>query len=90
MDCWNCGANIAEIDRKITFRAFCEACQADLHCCKNCKFYKPGQPNDCLIPGTEYYSDRQKANYCEEFAVLGTFKPSQKEDSKKRFDDLFK
>lgn len=90
MECWKCGKEIVKIDQKITFRSYCEACQADLHCCKNCKFYKPGQPNDCMIPGTDFVKDREMANFCEEFSVLGTLVPSKNEDGKKRFDDLFK
>lgn len=91
MECWKCGSQIAELDRKITFRAYCENCQADLHCCKNCTFYKPGRPNDCMIPGTDYVADREKANLCEDFKSFGKFTPASKsDDAKKRFDDLFK
>lgn len=89
MNCWKCGKSL--LDTKITFRASCEACLSDLHCCKNCKFYKPGQPNDCMVPGTEYIADREKSNLCEEFSPLGKFSsPPNKDVAKKRFDDLFK
>lgn len=87
ISCWKCGKGV---DEKITFRSFCEACQSDLHCCKNCTFYKPGQPNDCMIPGTDFIRDREKANFCEEFRLLGKKAPDAKNDAKKRFDDLFK
>lgn len=43
-----------------------------------------------MIPGTDFVKDREKANFCEEFSPLGTFAASKKEESKKRFDDLFK
>lgn len=33
--------------------------------------YKPGMPNDCLIPGTDPIADREAGNYCEEFVVNG-------------------
>jgi hypothetical protein len=89
MDCWNCGKVLP--DQKITFRASCEACYADLHCCKNCKFYKPGLPNDCMVPGTDYIADRAKSNLCEEFSAKGiVLPPSKNPDAKKRFNDLFK
>lgn len=65
--CWKCKA---PLDRdKIHFRDTCEACSADLHVCKNCRFWCPGKPNECLVPGTEWVADREKANYCEEFKL---------------------
>lgn len=89
MNCWKCGAHLPEFPwGKVPFRAACEACDADLHCCRNCVFYKPGLPNDCAVPGTEFVPDREKSNLCDEFKILGQG-PKQKEDYKKRFDSLF-
>jgi hypothetical protein len=92
MNCWNCGASYPAPDYgKISFRALCEKCEAGLHCCKNCKNYKPGLPNDCAIPGTDYIADRTANNFCEEFSLLGKGPSSPpKNASKKPFDDLFK
>lgn len=89
--------------RKLPFRAACEECLAWLHCCKNCKNYQPGLPNDCKVPGTEYIADREAVNFCEEFELLGKAPPKkgQAEDAarrlfgngeiekKKKFGDLF-
>ncbi len=90
MECWNCGAKLDLPDGKVSFRASCDACLADLHCCKNCKFYKIGMPNDCMVPGTDYIADRAKSNFCDEFSLLGTHTPIKSDNAKKRFDDLFK
>ncbi|MBS0627463.1 MAG: hypothetical protein JSS09_04555 [Verrucomicrobia bacterium] len=87
MQCWNCGINL-DVD-KISFRASCEACLADLHCCQNCKYYQLGLPNDCKIPGTEYVADRSRNNFCEEFSPKGVF-IQKKRGSSTKFDDLFK
>lgn len=88
MYCWKCGIKL-DLIGKVSFRASCDKCTADLHCCRNCKFYMPGKPNDCLVPGTEWVADREKANLCEDFAILGK-PPGPKDDStKKRFEDLF-
>jgi hypothetical protein len=106
MKCWSCGFESKDPDRrKLSFRELCEKCHAALHCCCNCKHYKPGQPNDCSIPGTDFVSDRTAANFCEEFSLHGEG-PSQKKDPnetarrlfgdssdpslKKVFDSLFK
>jgi hypothetical protein len=76
---------------KVSFRAICEFCEADLHVCQNCQYYSTGRPNDCLVPNTEYVSDREKNNFCEEFSPLTSSKNEQKlkqeEVAKKLFKD---
>jgi hypothetical protein len=90
MECWKCSAPLQEAERgKISFRATCDACFAYLHCCRNCKNYRPGLPNNCAIPGTEYIADRAAGNFCDEFALMGKAPVKKDEDLKKRFDDLF-
>lgn len=70
MKCWNCHAELPEPEfGKLTFRAECDKCGAALHSCLNCKYYHPGMPNDCEVPGTDYIKDRSKANLCEEFKL---------------------
>lgn len=71
--CWHCGVEQGELSsgQKLSFRAICDKCGAWLHCCKNCVNYKPGLPNDCLIPGTDLISDREASNFCEEFVLKG-------------------
>ena len=73
---------------KIGFRAVCIHCDADLHVCANCKYYCPGKPNDCLVPGTDYVKDRERANLCEEF-TKNQNAPNDEIKKKKNFDDLF-
>jgi hypothetical protein len=114
MDCWKCGEKLTEITEqyrvqgsicKVPFRAMCEHCQAWLHCCRNCVHYKPGLPNDCEVPGTEFIPDREAANLCEDFLIQGKkvgskttredvekrlFGEEPKEQKKNPFDDLFR
>ncbi len=103
--CWSCGKELEELPSGILpFRATCDHCMAWLHCCRNCEHYKPGLPNDCAIPGTDYIADREAVNFCEEFTLLGKAPPKKaqpKDVSKqlfgeeddinelKKFDDLF-
>ncbi len=104
MKCWSCGTDLDDPPvGKLSFRATCDKCHNWLHCCRNCKNYKPGLPNDCKIPGTEYIADRSAANFCEEFSLLGqgpnkTADPNDvskrlfgeaDEKPKKSFEDLF-
>lgn len=86
MQCWNCGETLNLTT--ISFREICEKCSAYLHCCKNCRHYKPGLSNDCAIPGTEPIADRTANNYCEEFKVLG-IGPSLKSDAAEAEKRLF-
>jgi hypothetical protein len=90
MDCWKCNKAIAEGMVKIGFRAVCNHCGVDLHVCVNCRYYAPGKPNDCAVPGTEYIRDREAYNFCEEFKPKISGQPPPSTDKKKGFDSLFK
>lgn len=76
--------------QKIGFRAACPFCSSDLHVCVNCRYYSPGKPNDCLVPGTESIRDREAANFCEEFKVKIVSDEKNKETAKTKFESLFK
>jgi len=52
---------------KVGFRAVCE-CGAYLHCCLNCRHHDASSYHECRASATtEYVSDKEKANLCEEF-----------------------
>lgn len=87
MHCWNCGA-LLSLPGKLSFRASCDHCHASLHCCRNCVYYKPGLPNDCMVPGTDFVPDRESNNFCEEFKMLGKA-PEEKIDPKQIERRLF-
>ncbi len=92
MYCSKCGAlQEKNAFSKISFRAECDTCGSDLHCCQNCKFYQVGLSNDCKIPGTERIVDRASRNFCEEFAPSEKAPDlGKKNEGKKKFEDLFK
>ena len=90
MNCYKCGKEIDEFKTgKLPFRATCPFCHTWLHCCKNCKNYCPGKPNDCLVPGTEYIADREANNFCEDFSLLGQPPAVPPKDPKDAFKKLF-
>ncbi len=49
------------------FRAECENCGADVHVCKNCRFYDPGAYNECRETSADVVKEKERANYCEYF-----------------------
>lgn len=75
LKCWHCGAEPDLPEGKVSFQAVCDKCSSWLHCCKGCRFYKPGQANDCLIPDTEHVPDRSARNFCDEFKALSDAGP---------------
>ena len=88
MYCYKCRQK-QDTSIKIGFRAICPNCERDLHVCKNCRYYYPGKPNDCLIPGTEPVRDREAFNFCEDFVPGDKLpeEPKKAEDIEKK---LFK
>jgi hypothetical protein len=90
MFCWKCNQKQDLPNNKVGFRAICENCGFDLHCCKNCKYYFEGKPNDCSVPNTLNISDKEKFNFCEDFfqrEKKSEKKASKKEVSKRLFEE---
>ncbi|MGM0439729.1 MAG: hypothetical protein ACQEP8_01275 [Chlamydiota bacterium] len=90
MLCWKCGYNNSDIENKIGYRSVCQQCSAWQHVCVNCKYYRPGAPNDCRAPDTEPIRDREEVNFCEEFKVTDektTFYTNPDEVSKRLFGE---
>jgi len=65
--CWKCSKEVYTPEGRISFKSICEFCLSWQHACINCKFYKAGRANDCLVPNTEFVSDRELSNFCDEF-----------------------
>lgn len=70
MNCWKCKKEI--FIEKIARTTECPLCHADLHCCKNCRFYSLGSHFDCKETVEELVLDKDKANFCD-FFVLKDF-----------------
>ncbi len=76
----------------------CPHCSADVHACKNCRFFDPGKSNQCIESQADYVADKNRANFCEFFQPNARVPLTGKEgsgnakqtDVKKAFDSLFK
>ncbi|HVN87881.1 MAG TPA: hypothetical protein VMW17_23830 [Candidatus Binatia bacterium] len=65
--CHQCGADIGSVER-VGRRDACLKCRADLHCCRNCRFFAPGHHNDCLETQAERQVDKVAGNFCDYFS----------------------
>ncbi len=63
--CWNCGQGLTKLDygREST----CLNCDKPTHCCRNCRHFAPGRPNECREPLVERVVEKTRANFCEFF-----------------------
>ncbi|HZS07705.1 MAG TPA: hypothetical protein VFD58_22910 [Blastocatellia bacterium] len=97
MVCHNCSREV-KLVAKVARTDECPHCDADLHCCKNCRFFDPGKNNQCSETSAEYVRDKTRANFCDYFEPnkrlpLNTRDSSTgaaKTDVRSAFDDLFK
>ncbi len=64
--CYHCGKQV-KLEYKISFREECLHCKADLHICRNCRFYDKLAYNECKESSAEKIQDKEKNNYCEYF-----------------------
>ncbi len=89
--CYECGSGI-EIDARVQRRDECTSCGADLHICKNCRFWDPAYHNECRETGAFYIRDREKANFCTLFEFKSTIESetSKANDARAKLEALFK
>jgi hypothetical protein len=83
-----------DLGRSIGRRDLCPFCNADLHCCMNCRFYERSAPKQCAEPVAESVKEKMKSNFCGyfEFAenpVDGAANAAA-EQAHKALGDLFK
>ncbi len=94
--CSFCGSPIAR-DPKPGFNEVCVDCGRDLHCCRNCRFYKPGIHWDCAESAIQdRVAEKDKRNFCDWFEVNPAFftrtqgSPAQRDAAQKARDELNK
>ncbi len=91
--CYKCGTPYEAKDR-VGRRAVCLKCDADLHCCLNCRHHNPRAHNECNENQAEWVRDKDRANFCDYFdpkrgAGSGR-SASAGENARAQFDSLFK
>lgn len=81
LKCFSCGTQL-EFSSSIGRRDECPSCRADVHVCRNCRFYDPKSYNECVEPQAEVVKEKDRANFCE------FFEPGQGEGGKTSRDAL--
>ena len=90
--CHGCGAEY-RFDSQVPRGASCDACAANLRCCKNCDYFEVGAYNDCRESSAERVVDKENANLCDYFMPAGSPAAAneKKDDSgQSKLDKLFK
>jgi hypothetical protein len=76
LDCWKCGAPLADLSVPFGRSDYCRACRAEVHVCRMCRFYDVTKARQCAEPVAEPVSDKERANFCGYFVpVTGRFRP---------------
>jgi hypothetical protein len=88
--CWKCGKQIDSTET-IYRDSVCPECGADLHCCRNCRFYEPGAHFDCHETVEELVTDKEESNFCANFSPKTDFSPAggKNGDDAKKARDAF-
>lgn len=73
----------------------CPECGAELHACRQCAHFAPGQRFECTEPIPERIVDKRARNACPFFALRTTVEREttsgqRPEDARRAFDSLFK
>lgn len=54
----------------------CQKCHADVHCCRNCKFYDRAAYNECREPSADRVQVKDRANFCDFYQPADPSGPS--------------
>ncbi len=69
MECYRCGASLAELSLPLSRMDECPSCTVYLHACRMCQFFDPAVPKQCREDDANEINaqDKEKANFCDYF-----------------------
>ena len=89
MDCYRCGASLAEISLPFLRLEECPSCANYLHVCRMCVFFDPTVPKQCREDDAEEVQEKERANFCEWFKPNdAAFDPAYSASEAKSRDEL--
>ena len=92
LDCWKCGAPLADMPVPVGRSEYCRVCRAEIHVCRMCRFYDTRKANHCAEPVAEPVQNKERANFCGYFdPVAGRYEPrvTVANDSRAKLEALF-
>lgn len=94
MICFSCGKQTGlSSNVHVGYREACLHCSADLHSCRQCRFFDRRAYNECKEPSAERVLEKEKANHCDFFSAAELPLESQGvsvTDHRARAEALFK
>lgn len=97
--CYKCRTPWQGTSTQPAIRETCGNCCANLHSCKNCRFYDERKPQACMVASVDPVLDKERFNFCEEFqfvdrqpqaAANGHRKMDDKEKAREQWKNLFR
>lgn len=67
MNCYRCGASLADLSLPFSRLEECPDCENYLHVCRMCVYFDPGVPKQCREDDAEEVQEKERANFCEWF-----------------------
>jgi len=67
--CWRCGHQLRDLPKSLPRLEQCPACEADLHVCRFCRYYKPSLSTKCDHDLAEPAREVDIANFCQYFTI---------------------
>lgn len=88
--CYKCLEDLV-FEVKIGRRDTCPNCGANLHSCRNCRFWNPSVHNQCTEVKAEFIRDREDGNFCGffQFRVVGEDVSAEANAAKSKLEALF-
>lgn len=65
--CWRCGTALDTSAPPLAREEVCPACDADLHVCRQCRFFNPAVSDACDEPLAGGVGNKERANFCGYF-----------------------
>jgi hypothetical protein len=68
--CWRCATRIDDALFPLRREEVCPACNADLHVCKQCRFFNARVSDGCDEPLAGGVANKERANFCDYFTAV--------------------
>ncbi len=96
--CAMCGKTLPPKLTEIDYTSRCPSCNAELHTCKNCRYFDPGSRFECSQVIPKRIPSKDTGNDCGYFEAKTTVEKSvssssragKPQDAREAFENLFK